>query len=269
MADDPIPTDPAPTPSAKSKKPKRKGWPKWRHRLAWFCGIVLALLFIVRGALPFWFPMALRQLAARYNFDIRYERTEFHLLSGDAALWHVQLIPHGSTDPVLETDYIRGNISTLTLLRGRLDAWRVEADGVQMIVDRSADGSIPLLDQIIKGMPKSNTTKAPTAPLPPSPLNLTPPLTIDAFRLSQIDLVLRDKSVSPPFQTHVTMNFRLSDLASPVRPTKLSIEIWAEHVLDSLRISGVAKNTGQSLDADVELHIYGLRPRSVATYLAA
>ena len=93
--------------------------------------------------------MVLRKTAALYGLDCSYERFEFSALSGDAGMWHLTLTPKEGGEPVLQSEYVRGHISTWALFRGRLDVWRVEADGVDVNVDRTADGRLPLVDRFL------------------------------------------------------------------------------------------------------------------------
>src|SRR3954454_22325617 len=129
-----------------TKRPRRR---KWLRRVSITAAVLLGLVLVLRVAIMFAFPVALRKTAALYGLNCSYERVEFSALGGDAGLWHLTLTPKEGGEPVLQSEYVRGHISTLALLRGRLDVRRVEADGVVLNVDRTADGRVPLIDRFL------------------------------------------------------------------------------------------------------------------------
>ena len=107
----------------------------------------------------------------------------------------------------------QGSISPLNLLRGRLVVYRAEVDGVDILIDREPDGTIPLLKTLVSN--KGNSA----APSPPAktgtaPVKLEPPLRIDAIRLTHVNTKLRDRSVSPPFEAAIRTTVRVSKVGS-------------------------------------------------------
>ena len=75
--------------------------------------------------------------------------------------------------------------------------------------------------------------------------NFTPPLAVEAVRLSRIRTKVRDAFVSPGLETTVFMNLRLSDLDVGGAPAQLATEVWAEDLVDMLRVTGQASAAGQ------------------------
>lgn len=250
-------------PAPPQKQPRR-----WRRRLTTALICLLVLVVVARVLVNLLLPTVLRKVAAAYDLDCEYERSELNLLSGDAGLWHLVLTPKSGGDPVLSVGYARGNLSVLALLRGQLDVWRVEADGVQLLVERTADGRIPLIEKILATrLPGSDSSAAAVATAGPRRINLSPPLKLDAFRLSQVRARIIDRSVSPAVDTTVALNLRVSDVHSRVRPTTFELEVWNQPALDLLRIEGAGHAEGKDLEARMQLALYGFHPRELSNYL--
>lgn len=253
--------------SSTPAKPSRKQrLAKWRRRLAWLSVIVLFLAIIIRLMIPMLFPMVLSRFAAAYGFTANYERTELNLLSGDVGIWHLTLTPKNGGEPVVTAGYVRGNISTLALLTADLEVWRVEADGLDVLIERDEKGEIPLLTQLLDALPKE---AKPEKPAPATqPIDLVPPLKIDAFRLTNITATLRDKSVTPMFETRVVAHARLSDVGSDRRPVQFAAQVLSNPLVDLLHVEGTAKTSANQIDASATLQVKGVDLRPIAGYLA-
>jgi hypothetical protein len=255
-------SDPAPPAPRKEKvsRPKR-----WRRRILIAIGVVALFAMAARGALNLLLPSVLRKVAAGYDLTCDYERVEVSLLSGDAALWHLNFRPKSGGEPVLDFDYVRGNISLLSLLRGKLDVWRMEADGVNVLLERTTDRRVPLLERLLAG------SAPPPVPVATSPadraIDLTPPLKIDAFRLSHLKARLIDRSVTPAYDGTITMDVRVSDVQSLARPITFAVDLWSDPALDLLRIEGQGRAVRGTVDADVKMLMRGLKPAELAAYL--
>lgn len=258
MTDSANKPDDAPKPVKKNRR--------WLRRLKWITIVLLAGAVLMRLAIAIAFPLVLSRVAAIYDLDADYERKELTLLGGDAGLWHFSLTPKSGGQPVFQAGYVRGHISTFALLLGRLDVWRVEADGVDLRLERLADGRIPLLARLTE---LTTPTTAPATPADAStePLTLDAPLRIDAFRLSRVRLRLIDRTLSPVLDREIALNVRVSDLGSTVRPTRFELETWSYPLLDSLRIDGEGTSRNNTIDATFNVYVLGLRPANVQAYL--
>ncbi|MDB5334157.1 MAG: hypothetical protein JWP03_5308, partial [Phycisphaerales bacterium] len=252
--------------SKKSKKPKKPV--RWRRRLIIAGVLVLAIGFLIRIAVALLLPTTLRQVAKSYGLDITYERSDMYLFNGDVGLWHVRVTPAGGGEPILQAEYCRGDVSPLQLLRGRLVAERIEADGVELVVRRNADGTIPLLQTLLAGQKPQATPAGSATKAPPQAVDLSPPVAIDALRLTHVRAHLNDRSVSPALQTDVDLNIGLWDLASPVRPTRFTMDVFADALLDSFQVEGQGTSDGKVLDATFRASARGLHPAPLAGYLA-
>jgi hypothetical protein len=240
---------------------------RWSRRLACLFGTLLLLSIVFRILLPLLLPTVLKKVASNYNLEANYERSEFNLLSGDVGLWHLTLTPKGQTDPVFTAGYIRGNISTLRLLTFNLEVWRAEADGVDLTLERDENGKIPLLEQLMTSTVAKEASNAPTTQ-PALKFDLTPPLQIDALRLTNVRTHFHDKSAHPPFQADAVMNIRLSDLGSMKRPATFELTALSDTLVDQVRVSGVARGSADKVDADGFVVVRGLDLGPVAGYLA-
>jgi hypothetical protein len=251
------------TKPAQSPKPTR--WQVWRRRTRRTVYTILIIAIIFRAILFFALPPVLHKVAAAYGFTATYDRQELTLVSGDVGLWGLKIYDESGGQPVFSADYIRGNISPLALLEGRLYIRRAEVDGSDIILDRTQGGRIPLLEHLIT----SSTTPAPQPIVSSGPLSFdfNPTLAVEAFRLSHVRVKIMDESVQPPFQATVAMDFRINDFGIRDKPTSFEIDSWSDPALDLLRIYGQSTSTAQSLHATATLTMHGLHPRSLAGYL--
>jgi Domain of Unknown Function (DUF748) len=255
---------PESTPVAPQPKPPKKPG-RWRRRSIRILVIAAILALAARIFIPLLLPTILREAASRYGMNCYYNRLELNLLSGDAGIWGLEFRQKEGGDPILTADYCHGNISVLKLLRGRLDVWRVEADAVEINIDRTADGRIPLLDRFLSGPSATPATAAPSSTA--RPIDLTSPLRVDALRLNHIRVHLHDQSVKPALETTLAMEMRLSDLGSPDRPAKFEFNLSDDALVDSLAVIGEGRSGGKVLEADMRVVAKGVRLKPVAAYL--
>lgn len=249
------------------KTAKKSRW--WRRKGAIILFVLLGLAVIFRVALVVLLPTVMNKVAATFKLQCHYDRLDLSLTGGNAAIWGLRVLPREGGDPVLSADYLQGDISVVALFRGRLVVYRAAADGVDATFEREADGHIPLLDRFA---PASST-----APLPKSssmsnaaaPLNLQPPLRVDALRLEHVRARVRDLSVSPQIDARLALDLRLSNLGTPGEPTRFELDFSSDPMLDSLVIEGRAAGDAKKLTANLHLLMRGLHPKPAQGYLSA
>jgi hypothetical protein len=246
--------------------PPKRRWPRRIRRLVI---AVLLLAVISRIVVAVAFPIVLRRVAGFYGLNCSYDRMELSMLSGDAGLWHLTFTPKGDREPIFSSEYIFGDISTLNLLRGRLAVWRVEADGVNILIDRNADGSIPILKMLTAKASTATPVNAPPTSQPARPIDLAAPLRIDALRLTHVKAHVRDQSVSPPLDATFTLNLRLSNLGSTSSPVHFAVDMDADPIIDAMHIEGDGHGDAKSLEATLQANVDGLRLHPLAPYLRA
>ena len=259
---------PPATPPGKPIKPKKKKR-TWGQRFKILVLVLLIGACLLRVALNWVLPTVINRVAGLYGLECGYDRLGLSLLGGHANLYGLKLRPQGGGDSLMQADYIEGDLSVLQLFQGRLVVFRAEVDGVVVAIDREADGSLPILQKFMaaKAAAPAGTAMPVAATQPTSPYNLNPPLRVDAIRLSHVRARIRDKSVSPTFEAMVSTTLRVSDVGRSDGPTKFELDVGVEPLLDTLRVSGTATTTADSLKADVSLLMRGLHPKRAAAYL--
>ncbi|MCZ2089022.1 MAG: DUF748 domain-containing protein, partial [Burkholderiales bacterium] len=238
---------------------------RWVRFRRWFSRAVivgLALILLLRLALVFIVPAVIHRAAGHYGLDARFERMELNVMGTDAGLWHLTILPKEGGDPLATIEYVRADIATLSLLWGKLHIHRAETEGVELQLKRTADGRLPLVDRIISSLPQGKPQSS------SSEFELSPPLRIDALRLSNLKVVFTDAAAIPEVASNVRLNLSLSDLDSPQRPMRFMTELRAEPILDYLLVEGEGRTTPQQLDVEMNVQVRGLKPHAVTGYLA-
>ena len=113
------------------------------------------------------------------------------------------------------------------------------------------------------------TPAAPEAAPPEGPIEIAPPLSIDALRLQNVRLALRDAHVAPAFEAVVGLNVYLSNLGSAVRPVRFGFDVHAEPFLDVLRVEGSGRVDRDVLKAEFSAALGGFRAGALNAYLSA
>jgi len=253
-----------PTPSANPPPAKKTAKPhRWRRRGLWTLGIVAALALLLRILAVALLPAVLRHVAGEYGMTASYDHLELYFFAGDAGIWHFQLAPKEGGKPIVATSYARLDLSSYRLLLGQLDLFRLEAENVDLELERKADGTIPLLKTFLSQSPGGTT-----AATPAKNIDFTSPLRIDAFRLTNIHAHIVDESATPRLDTTIHCNLMLTDLNSLWRPAQLTLDVAASPYMDVLHVEGTGTGNGKILDATVKVEMRGLHPRPLAGYLA-
>ena len=244
---------------------KRPG--RWKRRTIVGLVILLALALILRISVNFVLPVVLSKVARGYKLTCQYDRLELSLLGADAAIFNLQFLPEGGGDPVLRTDYCQADLSLYNLFRGRLVVYRMAADGVDLNVERTADGQFPLLAKFASAGSPASRAAAPPPHSPPAPIDLNPPLRIDAIRLAHVRVRFHDAFIHPELDAKLALDLRLSDIGVPGRPARFELDFSSDPVLDSLEIEGQSRGDSKTLDATLRIIMRGLHLKSVAPYL--
>lgn len=236
------------------KMEKRK---KLRRRLIRIGLVVLILLVLFRLSLIVIFPAVVNRVAKFYKLQYTYDRMELSLLGGNAGIWGLDVKPMEGGDSIAKADYVRGRISTFALLTGKLEIWRLEADGVELWADRDASGRFQKLERFAT----SSTTSAGSTAAPvkeKAPVDFSSPLNVEALRVTHLRAHYTDQSVTPAISTVVGLDVRVSNLGSQERPTRFEIEVAADPLLTVFRIQGEARAKGRDVDAQMRVQMRGL-----------
>jgi hypothetical protein len=253
-----------PKPAEKPKPARKPG--RWRRRLIWALCVFIALVLALRVSVSILLPAVLNKIAKSYDLACDYDRLDLNMLGGNASIWGLRFTPREGGDPIFSADYCQGDISILKLFRGRLVVYRVAADGVDTTIERTADGRIPLLARFTSSA--SPPPQATATSSQPQPIELQPPLRIDALRLEHIRAWFHDEFVKPEVDTHMALDLRVNDLGTTGEPTRFELDFSSTPILDTLQIYGRGNGDGKSLSADLHVVMRGLHPKPVAGYLA-
>ena len=254
--------------SKKIEKPvKKPRW--WRRKSAIVLFVLVGLAVIFRIALVLLLPEVMNKVAGTCKLQCHYDRLDLSLTGGTAAMWGFELLPQEGGDPILRADYLQGDISVLALFRGRLVVYRAAADGVDATFEREADGHIPLLDRFASSGSPAPQPKATPTTNTSAPIDLKPPLRIDALRLEHVRARVRDLSVNPQIDARLALDFRVSNLATPGEPTHFELDFSSDPILDSLLIEGNANGDAKQLTANLHVLMRGLHLKPAQGYLSA
>ena len=239
---------------------------KWRKRLTRITIFLVVLAFVMRAVVQVVFPPVLRKVAKAYGLNATYDRLELYLVGGDVGLWGLRFTPIAGGEPVLATAYCRASISELGLFRGRLDVNRVEAEDTDLVIERTADGRIPLIEQFI-GEPSAPASQTPQT-TKAQPLSFDSPLTIDVARLQSATAHFRDLSISPHADVSLNLDALITNAGSPSKRAKFEIAIHSPQALAAMYVTGSGQSHDNILDAELSLRMYGLNLMPATAYLA-
>ncbi|MGC4030566.1 MAG: DUF748 domain-containing protein [Tepidisphaeraceae bacterium] len=274
MSDATPPTEnPTPPADAKPLKPKKKRR-TWRQRIRLTILALLILAFCFRIALNFLLPTVINRIAAMYDLEVGYDRLSLSMLGGNAQIWGLKVRPANGGEPILQGEYLQGDIQPLELFRGRLVAYRAEVDGLVVAVDREADGSIPLINRFVAQQQKQASPPPAVAPGTPQPIKLESPLIVEAVRLNHVTVRLHDKSVTPAFEGMVRTSVRISDIGLPGEPLKFEVDVGidgpnytATPLMDEFRVVGEAFTSADELKVGARTLVRGFHPKAALGYL--
>lgn len=264
----------SPSPGDTPAKPAKRSWGrriwKWTKRAA--IGLVV-LLIVARIALPFVLPSIVDSVLAGQGLAGRYEDLDLSLITGDIRLWHFELFPappEGQDEPdpeqrLAHLEYAHVDLDMSALLTLDLTVHRVEVDGLDLYLERQADGSI----RWPEAPPSEDEPEPEPEPEEPSdePLRFESPVRIDAVRAQHLRVHLTDASVEPAQETWVEASVRVSNVGHPEFPAIVRLSLHSPDVLDLARVELEAR-TGETLDATFEATVQGLHPHAAAPWLA-
>lgn len=238
---------------------------RWKRRIRDLALILIGVALLARLVVSVMLPIVLNGVARAYHLKCQYDRLDLSILGGNAQIWNVRLVPEEGGEPVVRAEYGQGDISLLDLLRGRLVVYRLEADGVELTIERTADGHMPILARFL---PSSSSSSAPVFPGTESLIDLQAPLRIDALRLQHVRARFHDQFVSPELDAQLALDLRLNDFGVADKPTRFELDFSSDPVLDSLKVIGESDNNGRSLQARFRVLMRGLHPEPASGYLA-
>ena len=263
------------TPKKSRRKAKKQKKPFLRRVFKWAVVLVI-LCFVVRWVTLLVLPRLINSAFEKEGWTCTYERLELAFFSADIELWHVELAEKDSDAPAVKLEYARADLAVLKLFTGDIVARRLEVDGLDVVLERDAQGRIRLvgLDQpgkaeVAEEAPVEEEEEEEVADAERGPVDFTLPIQVNALRLQQVYLRWIDRAVEPNFDERLDVHVRVSDIGSEERPGRFEVLLTSPDVLESLRVEGTLVARGRQLDGKVDLRVRGLRPAAVEPYLRA
>ncbi|MBL8863092.1 MAG: DUF748 domain-containing protein [Planctomycetes bacterium] len=228
----------------------------------------VALVLLAGRLLLAAFAPAAAQLAARaHGVDAEWTRLRLHVLRGAIEIEDLRCALRAregepSSAPFLCVETLRADLAVRDLLRGELRLSRAEARGVDLRLERRADGSLPLLDAL-----------AATAPDPqgeePAPLSFLPAVRVDALRASSVRLDVHDTLASGEDRhQRFELDLRADDLGYPDRRAQVVLLATAPNLLDQARLELAIETRPDDAFVTGDLQVRGLQGESAAPWVA-
>jgi hypothetical protein len=236
---------------------------------------VLAALVACRIVLWISLPWLLNRTVQPYGLSSSYERLTLSLLTMDMEARHLVLTAKDVAEPLADMEYFRAHVSPWSLAVGRLLIYRVEVDGMEVLLLRNnrgtwrgCEGIVNLLtrrpEPLRQAAPQAGDQKQRPATLLTS---LRPPLDLEGLSLHHLVVRFRDEVVSPAVEARLDMNIRLSDVGSTSRKTAFQMLVSCQPILDHVVLEGVVAAGDRKLDATFSCSGRGLRLEPVRPYL--
>jgi hypothetical protein len=258
------------TPSAEAKSAETKATPKATRREKWrrrFFVLVTTLVVIglaFRLLLHVLFPAVLDRVAKTYGLHAEYDKLDLSVLGADVGIWGLRFTPVNGGQPVISMAYCRGAISTFGLLKLELHVKRVEAEDAEVLVERLADGSLPLVERLLGASTAS--VPAPTS-VESKPPSLDAPFTIDTLRLQNARARFRDATLTPATDVTLQMDLLVRDVGSPDRRTQVELQLNSPETLAALYVTADGASRGNHIDANLAVRMVGLNLLPARAYL--
>ncbi|MGQ0553138.1 MAG: DUF748 domain-containing protein [Planctomycetota bacterium] len=279
--------------SAASKPLRTSRWPapfrerRWLRVLAW----IALVLLLLRALLSLAAPIVIARAAEAQGLRASYDELDVSLLGGSLELWNLTLLPlaeeTASAPPsspirhpptaLLHLESVTLDVDMTALLFFELLVRRAVIDGLDVQLERGEDGQwslggeLPFAAAAAAGQAKAvaEATPAPRSKPYEDALKLTLPLELTSLRLQHLRVVAIDRLSSPPRETRLDVDLRLSNLGHGSLPGRLSVKAHAPGLLDALTIDGsLVADAGQRLQAEVDLRLIGLHGPQLAPWLA-
>ena len=248
-----------PSPSTNGRKPRR-----WLFRLTVALLTLLVLILGLRLALAKSMPWLLNHTLEQVGLQGTYEKLHLSLLTGELELWHLRLSDTDPNQPLVHLEYCRADISTRSLLHKRLIIPRLDVDGLFVDVQRDSTGQWRGWSGLLtRGQQPPQAPSSSSTPSTTAPVNLTPPLQVDAVRLQHIRMHVQDPTQDPPIDIELQMHLRVSDLGSTRRPLQYTLGLSARPGLDLCVIEGEGTTAADRLQTRFEATLRGFRSQTL------
>lgn len=239
---------------------------RWKRLLVVAGGTLLALLLLARVLVHPLLPPLLESAAEGQGYRCSYDRLELSLLTGDVELWHLLLQPLEDDHEIVHVEYVRADLSMWDLFAGNLVVRRLEVDGLDVDLERTATGELrwlkrPATTELEADAPGS---APPEATGPPA---LPPRIEVNALRLQHLRVRLKDDFLSSPQTLQLDGSLRISNLMSAQRPTRITAEFATQPNPLWIALEGTAQFGEQEITTDLQARIHLVDTKAWTPYL--
>ncbi len=196
------------------------------------------------------------------------------VLSGRGEMRYVAFVPRAadgeSRAPLAVVDYAIFDLEVWPLLTGQLRFQRLEIDGVDVQLERLSDGSWNLTEPVAEGADVVSSVLEESAKqgAAPEPIDLSPPLAVEALRVQDVSVHVTDRTFVPALVRSYHLDAGISNVGHPERRTRFSVKLVGDRFLDGAHLHGHAEWSADRIRLDARVQLGGLHPRELAPYLA-
>ena len=235
--------------------------------------VVFALLLLARAGMGLLLSRAINRLAAPRGLVCEWRDIDASLLTGRGEVRFLELRPRTEGEPepaILALEYAVFHLELVPLLLGELRLRRAEVDGVDLLIERDAQGAWNLarhmpLEEVLELLEAPAEEREPAET---KPLDLRPPLAIEALRVQNARLHLTDATVSPALSVVLEANAALSGLLTSDDDARFSATLVAPGALDGAHVDGSLRWTDHGMRLELAAQAGGLRLPVFAPWLA-
>jgi len=245
--------------------------------------VAVAILVVLRAIVAVAIPIVVRRVAASRGLACDWDRLSIGLLAGTVDVRNLDAWPLGDdgragprpAEPPVHLEYATVDVHLLSALFGPFHVQRAEVDGLDVALERAADGVWKVAGRVpVWPLPPAPPpTEAPRppekTPEKPEPFDLALPVRVDALRIQHVRARLVDPTAVPAVDLALETTLRVSDLGSPVRPARLDVLVTAPGALDVVRVAGRLEGDPRSAKAHLEVEGHGLRLAPLRSWLAS
>jgi len=216
--------------------------------------IALALLVVLRIALPFLGELALGLWLRARGLELRDVELDLALHSGDLRVQRLELGLRASPDsePLLRLERASFDLRLRALALGRVHLERVAVEGLELRLDLAPE-RVRELQRVLR-----DSGEAPREPAELS-LDWRLPLRIDTLRVEHLRVQLVDALAEPALDARLECNVLATALGVPGERARLELLLNGPSVLDVLHLEVEGRGEHALLDAQASLDMRGLR----------
>ncbi|MCY2959104.1 MAG: DUF748 domain-containing protein [Planctomycetota bacterium] len=240
-----------------------------RTRWALFCLRTALVLVAGRLLLAAIVPFAVERVGRAYGFDVAWSRFRVHYLRGALELDGLSVAVRSAEGepakaPWLRVEGARVDLALLDLLRGDLRVQRAEFSGTDLVLERRADRSMPLLAAIEAAL----ASETPKEPERPKPISFAPPVRVDALRVESLRVHVRDEVAWTGHPWQFDVDVHGGDLGYTDRRGHIDVLASGPELVDAVRVEIDIETRADDAAIDVQAHMGGLRTWTVVPWLA-